>query len=277
VNPDLYCKQKAAPPGSSLHYAFLFLPPGRRRALTALYAFRREVAEVVDECADAQLGRTKLAWWRAEIAALFAGSPRHPVSLALRPFTATFRITAGQLDEIVAGMEQDLMQTRYLDFAGLARHCEQVAGGVGVLAAGICGYRNPRTLEYAGSMATASHLASVICDVGVDARRNRIYLPMDELKRYGVPAADILQARYSSGFVELMKFQSARAHDFFEKAVANLPVEDRRAQRAGLIMAAISRATLGEIERDGFQVLAQRTSLTPLRKLWLAWKTWLST
>jgi len=277
VNPDQYCREKVAPPGSSLHYAFLFLPPDRRRALTALYAFCSEVEDVVDECSDTQLGGTKLAWWRSEIAALYAGNPRHPVSLALQPFVAGFEISAGQLEGIVAGMEQDLMQTRYLDFAGLARHCEAVAGGVARLAARICGYRNARTLEYATSIATAIQLTGVICDVGVDARRNRIYLPMDELKRFEVPAADILQARYSNGFVELMKFQSARADDFYRKAIATLPMEDRRAQRASLTMAAISRTTLAEIERDGFQVLAQRTSLTPLRKLWLAWKTWLST
>ncbi len=276
MNPDQYCQQKAAPPGSSFHYSLLFLPPARRRAITALYAFCREIEDVVDECSDAQLGRTKLAWWRTEIAALYGGNPRHPVSVALQPFVATYQITAGQLDGIVAGMELDLMQTRYLDFAGLVRHCEQVAGGASLLAAGICGYRNPRTLEYASGIATAVHLTSVLCDVGVDARRNRIYLPMDELKQFEVPAADILQARYSRGFVELMKFQSARADDLYRKAFELLPIEDRRAQRPGLIMAAICRATLAEIERDGFQVLTQRTSLTPLRKFWLAWKTWLS-
>ncbi len=273
MNPDQYCQQKAAPPGSSFHYSFLFLPPARRRAITALYAFCRELQDVVDECSDVQLGGTKLAWWRTEIAALCAGNARHPVCVALQPFLATHQIAGSELEGIVAGMEMDLMQTRYLDFTGLSRLCEQVAAGAGLLAARIYGYRNPRTLDYAKRLATAVQFSTILFNVGADARRNRIYLPMDELKQFEVPAADILQARYSKGFVELMKFQSARADDLYRKAFEILPVEDRRTQRAGLIMAAISRATLAEIGRDGYQVLTQRTTLTPLRKLWLAWKT----
>ena len=277
MDPDEYCRQKVAASGSNLHYSLLFLPPAPRRAVTALHAFCRELEDVVDECSDAQLGLTKLAWWRAEIAGLYAGNPRHPVTHALRPFTETFHIAADQLNGIVAGMEADLMQTRYLDFTGLARYCEQVAVGLSTLCAGIYGYRNPRTLEYAGSLGVALQLTSVIREVGADARRNRIYLPMNELKQFEVPAADILQARYSDGFVALMKFQAARADDWYRKAIDALPSEDRRAQRAGLILAAICRETLAEIERDGFQVLTQRTSLTPLRKLGLAWKIWLRT
>jgi phytoene synthase len=276
VTPDEYCQQKAAASGSSFYYSFLFLPPERRRAITALYAFCREVDDVVDECSDAQLARTKLAWWRMEIGKLSEGNPDHPVTKALQPFTEKFQIGKERLNEIVDGMEMDLTQTRYLDFAGLERYCYHVAGAVGLLAAGIFGYKNPQTLEYAKTLGTAFQLTNIIRDVGEDARKNRIYLPMDELKKFAVPAADLLQARYSGGFVELMKFQAARANVFYQKAFNALPAEDRRTQRAGLIMAAIYRATLAEIERDGFKVLTQRTSLTPLRKLWLAWKTWVS-
>ena len=277
MSPDEYCQQKAAASGSSFYYSFLFLPPERRRAITALYAFCREVDDVVDDCTDAQVAHVKLAWWRAEIAGLYAGNPRHPVTNALQPFIEKFQITAEHLYEIVAGMEMDLTQTRYLDFTNLERYCYHVAGAVGLLASGIFGYKNPRTLDYAKDLGTAFQLTNIIRDVGEDARKNRIYLPMDELKKFEVPAADILQARYSDGFTELMKFQSARASDYFRKAFDALPSEDRRTQRAGLIMAAIYHATLAEIEREGFQVLTQRTSLTPLRKFWLAWKTWVST
>lgn len=277
MNADEYCRRKAAAAGSSLHYAFLFLPPQRRRAATALYAFCREVEDVIDECADAQLARAKLAWWRLEVGRLFEGMPSHPVTNALGPCIERFKIKAGHLNEIIAGMEMDLAQTRHLDFAGLARFCHHAGGVASQVASGIFGYTNPRTLDYAGNLGTALRLTSIILGVGEDARRNRIYLPMDELKKFGVPAADILLARYSDGFVQLMKYQSARADDFFRKALAALPAEDRRAQKAGLIMAAIQRATLAEVEQDGFQVLTQRTSLTPLRKLWLAWKTWVST
>jgi phytoene synthase len=277
VSPDEYCQQKAAASGSSFYYSFLFLPPERRRAITALYAFCREVDDVVDECSDAQLARTKLAWWRLEVGKLFQAEPSHPVMKALRPFIGKFEIKELHLSEIIDGMEMDLTQTRYLDFAALERYCYHVAGAVGLLAAGIFGYRNPRTLEYAKNLGTAFQLTNIVRDVGEDARKNRIYLPMDELKRFDVPASDILQARHSGGFVALMKFQAARANDFYEKAFDALPAEDRRTQRAGLIMAAIYRATLAEVERDGFKVLTQRTSLTPLRKLWLAWKTWVGT
>ena len=276
MTPDEYCRQKAAASGSSFYYSFLFLPPDRRRAITALYAFCREVDDVVDECTDPQLAHAKLAWWRTEIAGLYAGNPQHPVTNALRPFTGQFQITAERLDEIIAGMEMDLTQTRYLDFAGLERYCYHVAGAVGLLAAGIFGYTDPRTLEYAKSLGTAFQLTNIIRDVGEDARKNRIYLPMDELKKFDVPASDILAARYSENFRELMPFQARRAESFYEKAMQSLPAADRPRQRAGLIMAAIYRATLAEIEREGYRVLTQRTSLTPLRKLWLAWKTWAS-
>ena len=276
MTADDYCRQKAAASGSSFYYSFLFLPPDRRRAITALYAFCREVDDVVDECADTQLARTKLDWWKLEIGELFEGNPNHPVTRALQPHLEAFGISAERLNEIIAGIEMDLTQTRYPDFAGLERYCYHVAGAVGLLAAGIFGYSDPRTRDYAKNLGTAFQLTNIIRDVGEDARKNRIYLPMDELQRFGVPAADLLQARYSDGFAELMKFQSARAGDFYRKAFDALPAADRRAQRAGLIMAAIYRATLAEIEQEGFKVLQQRTSLTPLRKLWIAWKTWIT-
>ncbi len=275
MTPDQYCQQKAAGSGSSFYYSFLFLPPERRRAITALYAFCREVDDVVDECSDAALARTKLAWWRTEVGRLHAGAPEHPVTQALAPFLGAFGIRQQQMLEIVDGMEMDLVQSRYLDFAGLDRYCYHVAGAVGLLAAGIFGYSNPRTLEYAKVLGTAFQLTNIIRDVGEDARKGRIYLPMDELRRFGVTAEDVLASRYSEGFSRLMAFQAARAREHYDRAFAALPPEDRRAQVAGLIMAAIYRATLDEVERDGFKVLTQRTSLTPLRKLWLAFRTWI--
>ena len=276
MTPDEYCQQKAAASGSSFYYSFLFLPPERRRAITALYAFCREVDDVVDECTDTQLAGAKLDWWRSEIAGLRAGKPQHPVMRALLPHTEPYQITAERLNEIVDGMAMDLTQTRYLDFAGLERYCYLVAGVVGLLAAGIFGYRNARTLEYARALGTAFQLTNIIRDVGEDARKNRIYLPIDDLQKFGVTAADILHARPSEHFTELMQFQARRAETYYARAFEALPAEDRRAQRPGLIMAGIYRQLLVEIERDGFKVLTQRTSLTPLRKFWIAWKTWVT-
>jgi len=276
VTPDQYCQAKAAASGSSFYYAFRFLPPARRRAITALYAFCREVDDVVDETADAQLAATKLAWWRQEIALLFDGRPQHPVTRALQPALEPYGITAQRLNEIVDGMEMDLRQARYLDFKALERYCYLVAGAVGLLAAGIFGYRDARTLEYARTLGTAFQLTNIIRDVGEDARKNRVYLPVEDLQRFGVGVADLREGRHGPAFVELMRFEAARAREHYARALAALPAADRRAQRPGLIMAAIYRALLDEIERDGFQVLRARTSLTPVRKLWIAWKTWVA-
>jgi 15-cis-phytoene synthase len=276
MTPDEYCQHKAAASGSSFYYSFLFLPPERRRAITALYAFCREVDDAVDEASEPQRAAVKLAWWRAEVANLFAGSPQHPVTKALQPFVEKYGISQGKLGEIITGMEMDLTQTRYLDWPGLERYCYHVAGVVGILAAGIFGYRDARTLEYAKSLGIAFQLTNIIRDVGEDARKNRIYLPMADLKAHGVPAADILQARESDAFRDLMRFEAERAKRQYAQAMQALPAEDRKAQRPGLIMAAIYRTLLDEIERDGFKVLTQRTSLTPLRKFFIATRTWLA-
>jgi 15-cis-phytoene synthase len=276
MTPDEYCQQKAAASGSSFYYSFLFLPRDRRRAITALYAFCREVDDVVDETSEPQIAAAKLGWWRSEVANLFAGNPQHPVTKALAPHLEPCRITREKMNEIIDGMEMDLTQTRYLDWPGLERYCYRVASVVGLLAAGIFGYRDARTLDYARELGIAFQLTNIIRDVGEDARKNRIYLPMAELKQFGVPAADILQSRETPEFARLMGFEAARAREHYEKAMLALPSDDRKAQRPGLIMAAIYRTLLEEIERDGFRVLTQRTSLTPLRKFWIAWKTWVT-
>jgi phytoene synthase len=276
MTPDQYCQDKAAASGSSFYYSFLFLPPERRRAIIALYAFCREVDDAVDEASEAERAAVKLAWWRTEVAGLFDGNPRHPVTRALQPFTEKFSIGAAQLSEIIDGMEMDLTQTRYLDWPGLERYCYRVAGVVGILAAGIFGYSDARTLQYAKALGIAFQLTNIIRDVGEDARKNRIYLPIEDLKQFNVPASDILNSRQSTEFARLMAFEAARARSHYESAMQALPRADRKAQRPGLIMAAIYRALLEEIERDGFRVLAQRTSLTPLRKFWIAWRTWVT-
>lgn len=274
MSPDEYCQQKAAQSGSSFYYSFMFLPPLRRRAITALYAFCREVDDTVDECTDAAIARTKLIWWRKEIAAMLAGAPTHPVTLALQPHLIPYALNGQHLMAIIDGMEMDLDQTRYLDYIGLQRYCWHVAGVVGILSASIFGTTDPRTLIYAEKLGLAFQLTNIIRDVGEDARNGRIYLPVNELQQFGVTAADLLNARHSDNFERLMHFQVLRAQAAYDEAFALLPAVDRRAQRPGLIMAAIYRALLGEIERDGFQVLRQRISLTPIRKLWLAWRTY---
>jgi phytoene synthase len=276
VTPDQYCQERAAASGSSFYYSFLFLEPARRQAITALYAFCREVDDVVDECPDPALARAKLGWWRDEVKALFAGRPTHPVTQALAVSLTGFSLPQEQLLEIIDGMEMDLDQVRYADFKALHLYCYRVASVVGLLAAEIFGYTDRLTLKYAHDLGLAFQLTNIIRDVGEDARRGRIYLPQDDLSRFGVSEVDLLQANYTENFRRLMEFQVERARATYGLAFAQLPTADRKAQRAGLIMAAIYRATLDEIVRDRFRVLDQRISLPPLRKLWLAGKTWIS-
>ena len=275
MTPEEYCQQKAASSGSSFYYSFMFLPPNRRRAITALYAFCREVDDVVDECVDPQIAATKLAWWRQEVSKLYTGQPEHPVTQALSPIVSEFSLPQEQLLEIIDGMEMDLQQTRYLDFKALSLYCYRVASVVGLLAAEIFGFQNRQTQKYAHDLGMAFQLTNIIRDVGEDARRGRVYLPIDELKRFDVAVSDVLTSNYSENFRKLMEFQIERAEHFYTQALNQLPNVDRKAQRPGLVMAAIYRTLLDEIKRDGCRVMTQRTSLTPIRKLWIAWRTWI--
>ena len=274
MTPDEYCQDKAAASGSSFYYSFLFLPPERRRAITALYAFCREIDDVVDECHDAQIAATKLAWWREELARVYAGNPQHPIGQALRPATERFNLPHELLSEIIDGMEMDLTQSRYLDFTALSLYCYRVASVVGLLAAEIFGYQDRHTQKYAHDLGMAFQLTNIIRDVGEDARRGRVYLPLDEMKRFGVTVDDLFEARQTDNFRKLMEVQIERAEHYYAQALAQLPASDRKTQRPGLIMAAIYRDVLDVIKAEGCLVLKQRTSLTPLRKLWLAGLTW---
>jgi phytoene synthase len=208
------------------------------------------------------------------VANLFAGHPQHPVTQALAPFTAPFGIDAGRMNEIVDGMEMDLVYHRYPDFESLKLYCHRAAGVVGQLSASIFGFGEASTVEYAESLGIAFQLTNIIRDVGEDARRDRVYLPQDELARFGLTPEDVLARAGGEAFVKLMTFQEERAQSYYDLAFSKLAPADRRNQRAGLIMAAIYRTLLEEIRQDGFQVLEQRVTLTPVRKLWIAWKTW---
>ncbi len=273
MSPERYVQDKAAPLGSSAYYAFLFLPPKRRAAITAFQAFCREIGDVVDEVGDAGVAAHKLAWWQREVTSAFHGSPNHPVMHALLPHCEEFGIVPGPLFAIIDGHRMDLERSRILDFAALAHHCHRVAGVAGEVAANIYGATDPRTTSYAHRLGLAMHLSRVVRNVGADARHGRLYLPADELARFGVEAREIIARSYSERFTALMKFQAERAHRTYDEAFALLPAADRRAQLPGLTMANIDRALLREIEAVDFQVLHQRISLTPLRKLWIATRT----
>jgi len=277
MTPHEYCADRAAKSGSSFYYSFLFLPERRRRAITALYAFCREVDDVVDETSDADVARTKLTWWRNELAAVYGGNPQHPVARALAEVVGEFDLQHDLLAEIIDGMQMDLDRNRYESFTELSEYCHRVAGVVGLLSARIFGYTNSQTLDYAHDLGVAFQLTNIVRDVGEDARRDRIYLPLDDISRYGVSPGDILRGKDSDGMRNLLRFQVARARSYYSQAMRKLPAADRRSQRTGLIMAAIYQRLLDEIDADSVRVLTARISLTPLTKFWLAFKTWLST
>jgi phytoene synthase len=276
MTPNEYCKEKAATSGSSFYYSFLFLPKAKRQAITALYAFCREVDDIADECKDVSVARIKLAWWRTEIAHLYAGKPQHPVSKALAEAINRYQLDEEHFLEIIDGMEMDLDQNRYADFKQLQLYCYRVASVVGLLSVQIFGFKDRKTLKYAHDLGIALQLTNIIRDVGEDARRNRIYLPLDELKKFGVTEAQIFNSQGSDKIKELLEFQIERAETFYDRALRELPAEDRKTQRTGLMMAAIYRTLLREIKADNpTQVLNARISLPPLRKFWLAWKTFI--
>ncbi len=273
MTPEAYCQDKAARSGSSFYYSFLFLPPAQRRAITALYAFCREVDDVVDEQRDAQVARIKLHWWREEIGRLFEGGPRHPVTRALAPAVREFNLPQEYFLEIIDGMEMDLDYDRYETFKALSLYCHRVASIVGIMAAEIFGYQDRRTLKYAHHLGMAFQLTNILRDVREDCQRGRLYIPLDELRRFGVAPEELARGRTSENIGKLFRFQEQRARHYYQQAFAALPAVDRYTQRSGLIMAAIYLNTLDEIARDGFRVLERRITLTPLHKFWIAWKT----
>jgi len=273
MTPEQYCQQKTVRSGSSFYYSFLFLPGKQRRAITALYAFCREVDDVVDEHLDEQVARTRLAWWREEIARLFAGTSQHPVSKALDKAIEDFNLPQEYFLEIIDGMEMDLDYSTYKSFRDLTLYCHRVASTVGIMAAEIFGYQDRRTLKYAHHLGMAFQLTNILRDVREDSLRGRIYLPQDELNRFELSNEDLMSFRTDDRFRRLFEYQAQRARDYYRQAFAALPAIDRYGQRCGLIMATIYLRTLSEIAGDGYQVLEHRISLTPLHKLWLAWQT----
>jgi phytoene synthase len=275
MTPNQYCKQKTAKSGSSFYYSFMFLSAEKREAITALYAFCREVDDIVDECSELQVAQVKLAWWRDEIEKLYQRTPIHPVTKALLPHVTKFNLDQALFNEIIDGMEMDLNFNRYADFKQLQLYCYRVASVVGLLTAQIFGFNQRKTLKYAHDLGMAFQLTNIIRDVGEDARRKRIYLPLDELAQFNVTEDDILKSRESANVKALMDFQIHRAESFYDKALSQLPDEDRKSQIVGLMMAAIYRTLLREIQADGAEkVLNSRIALGALRKLTLALRAW---
>jgi squalene synthase hpnD len=272
-----YCRQKAAESHSSFLSGFRFLSVEKRNAITVLYAFCRELDDVVDGCTDPNVAQITLNWWRSDLEKVFNNEmPEHPVHQALKDIRASFDLPKNEFEALIDGMQMDLEQARYGSFDELKLYCHRVAGVVGRLIARILGFSNPKTLEYADKMGLALQLTNIIRDVGEDARQGRIYLPIEEMQKFDVPANVIMQCKPTDNFAKLMQFQVDRARETYREAMLLLPAADKKSQKVGLIMAAIYYALLNEIDRDGAQnVLTYKIAIPSPRKKRIALKTWL--
>ncbi len=271
MNFDDYCQPKAAPEGSGPYYALRRAPVAQQPLLTALFALYREIEETVRETSDPTIGRTKHAWWQNELARLDGGEPTHPVTKALAAHGA-MRLDEAALVALADGFGMDLDQARYLDWPSLERYLERTGGAFATAVVRVTARRPDKAATWAAPLGTALLLAERVAEIGDDARHGRIYVPIDELQRFGVTAADIINRKYGAAFTELMRFQTQRARRAIDDALAAIPADERKTQRVLLAQAALSKALLDEIEREGFQVLHQRISLTPIRKLWISWR-----
>jgi len=273
MTPEEYCQDKTAKSGSSFYYSFLFLPPIKRRAITAVYAFCREVDDIVDDCVNVDIAQRKLDWWQSEISRLYMQQAQHPVTKALSTTLENFDLPEEYFQEIIDGMRMDLTIHRYQTFAELSLYCYRVASVVGLIAAEIFGYKNKLTLKYAHNLGMAFQLTNILRDIKEDAQRNRIYIPLEELEQFSVTEDDLISATNIEKCIHLFEYQANRAHEYYNKAMSLLPEQDRYQQCTGIIMSEIYKTTLEEIQHDNYSVLEKRISLSAIRKLWIAWKT----
>jgi len=268
MTPEEYCQQKAAQSGSSFYYSFRFLPPERRRAITAIYAFCREVDDVVDECHDPQLAATKLVWWRQEVARLYEGKAGHPVTQALQALLPQFNLPQEQLLEIIDGMEMDLTHHRYADFQSLRLYCHRAAGVVRQLSAQIFGFQHAQALEYAETLGLAFQLTNIIRDVGEDARRGRIYLPLSWMREAGIdPAAFLANPTFSPELGAVVARLLDAAESYYasaEAGIARLPADCR----PGILAARRLYAAIGhQVRNNSYDSVSQRAVVPAKRKL----------
>ncbi len=279
LTPEIYCQKKVANSATSFYYSFLFLPKQKRQAIFSVYAFCREIDDIVDEGQDYQLALRNLNWWRQELRRAYLGQATHMVGKALYTTIQHYPLKKEWFETIIDGMEQDLTQTTYADFTNLEQYCWRVAGVVGVISAHIFGFSNTQTIQYAKKMGLALQLINIIRDIAEDAQRGRVYVPLIELQTYQIHINELKyienNTSYNERFINLMEHQAQRACDIYQDAINTLPEEDKNQQKSGLIMGAIYRKLLDEIIESNYQVLHQRITLQPLHKLWIASKTWL--
>lgn len=273
MTSDDYCQTRAAQSGSDFHYSLLSLPLAQRQTLLAVQAFYCETTQIVVECRDRGVAHAKLDWWRAELGRLFAGDPQHPITRILQPRLATFNLPEEYFREILDGVAMDLDYDAYPRFTELTLYLHRLGSTPALLATEILGYRDRRaTPRFAHEAGATLLLFERLYEVRQHAQHGRFYLPEDEMRRFGVQPGDLLAAQTTDRVRALFTFQAERIADYRQRALAALPETDRYAQCSLLIRLELAQALLAEIAEDGYRLLEQRTSLTPLRKLWLAWR-----
>jgi phytoene synthase len=262
---------------SNLALAFILLPRPKREAMSALYAFCREVDDVADEeTAPTEARRVDLGRWREDVRlACEGGAPSFAVNRELQPFIRQYKLPFHHFDELIRGCEMDLETTRYADFPALEQYCYRVASVVGLLSVEIFGYGDPQCRDYAVYLGKALQLTNILRDVRTDAARGRIYLPQSELARYGVPEKEILDSHYSERFARAAEGVAAEARRYYGLARQNLPTADRRSMVAAELMGSVYWRLLCQLERRHFDVFgAKPARVSKLQKTLLVFRSW---
>jgi 15-cis-phytoene synthase len=250
---------------SNLALAFVSLGPERRRDMTTFYAFCRVIDDIADsEVLSAAQKQGDLTKWRGWLRTPAADEPS--LARELRELMTKYRLRAEMLDEIITGVEMDLHKSTYATFEELRNYCYHVASAVGLVSIEIFGYRNPRCKEYAVDLGLALQVTNIIRDVGKDLDKNRIYLPLEDMDRFDYSTADLRNKTYNEKFVRLLQFESERAKEFFRRAAAAVPREDRHSMVAAEIMASVYRSLLRRMEKDRFRVFEKHYRLNKLEK-----------
>jgi phytoene synthase len=262
---------------TNFYYAFLVLPPAKRSAIIAVWDFCRAVDDAVDEVPAGQDAAGRLAMWRTELASIYAGEPGTAQGRRLEPYVREFGLPRKHFDELIDGVEMDLTHSRYQTFDALYEYCRRVASAVGLICVEIFGYRDPAARDYAKHLGIALQLTNIVRDVAADARRGRIYLPADDLSRFGVSEDDLNRGVVTPAVAALLRFECDRARQYYERAAAQLPRADARSLVAAEIMGAIYFGILKRIERAGYDVFSRRIRVPRPYRAVLALRIWLRT
>lgn len=272
MNALEYCRDKVAPPGSSLHYALLFTDRDKREALLALHAFHAEIIGIITACSNHEVALAKLAWWREELGRAYSGSGSHPISQALHAPVQRHRLDRHHFEQMLEGVQMDLEYDLYPSFRELSLYCHRVGCSIASLAVQICGYRDHSIFNYAHDVGTALQLTRFLRNLRRDIAAGRCYIPEAEMRSAGVGWNDLQSSTTSEPLRRLLGEQAVRAYRFYERAQQRLPPQDRWSQRPNMVLAELYRSLLETMANDHFPLLERRHHLTPLRKLWLAWR-----